>query len=291
MVRSRAGSRVVLLTVVALLLAVTGGSAAGQTAKGPFAFHYASTLSDAELQWLSRFEVVVPGDILPAAQVSALRAAGAKLFFYEWATGLYIDDPTRLAPGSWEATVWANRARWLLNPDAPDAGPDGRWRTYYYDPAPADLRAARIDRHNPQRVLRALEVCLVTGRPFSAQHHAPRDRTDLRIVRLAIGLPRPHLYARIDHRVDAMMDAGLLEEARGLLPHRHRNALNTVGYKELFRHFDGALTLAQAVDLIKQHTRNYAKRQLTWLRREPAWRFLHGEGPPPLLEQALHALG
>lgn len=153
------------------------------------------------------------------------------------------------------------------------------------------VTAARIDRHNPQRVLRALEVCLVTGRPFSAQHHAPRDRTDLRIVRLAIGLPRPHLYARIDHRVDAMMDAGLLEEARGLLPHRHRNALNTVGYKELFRHFDGALTLAQAVDLIKQHTRNYAKRQLTWLRREPAWRFLHGEGPPPLLEQALHALG
>ncbi len=149
------------------------------------------------------------------------------------------------------------------------------------------VAAARIDRNNPQRVLRALEVCLVTGRPFSQQQHAPRDRTDLRIVRLAIGTPRPQLYARIDRRVDTMMAAGLCAEARALLPFRHLNALNTVGYKELFLHFDGQISLARAVELIKQHTRNYAKRQLTWLRRDPSWRMLQASGNAPLLEQAL----
>lgn len=135
------------------------------------------------------------------------------------------------------------------------------------DPATVE----RIDVRNPQRVLRALEVCLVTGRPFSEQRHAPQHRTDLDLVRVALHPQRSLLYARIDARVDAMMAAGLLEEARSLLPHRHLNALNTVGYKELFQHLDGALTLARAVDLIKQHTRNYAKRQLTWSRRDPGW--------------------
>lgn len=150
--------------------------------------------------------------------------------------------------------------------------------------------AARIDVRNPQRILRALEVCLVTGRPISAQHHAPEDRTDMDLMRVALHPARPALYARIDARVDTMMAAGLLDEARALLPHRHRNALNTVGYKELFQHLDGAITLDRAVDLIKQHTRNYAKRQLTWLRREPRWHLVDpGNGTDPL-EQVLRLL-
>ncbi len=132
----------------------------------------------------------------------------------------------------------------------------------------------RMDRHNPHRVIRALEVCLATGRPYSAQRTTPQDRTDLRIVRIAMDLPRTELYARIDSRVDRMMAEGLEQEARTLLPHRHHNALRTVGYTELFRHFDGELTLDQAAALIKQHTRNYAKRQMTWLRREPGWAFI-----------------
>ncbi len=126
---------------------------------------------------------------------------------------------------------------------------------------------ARIDRRNPHRVLRALEVCIRSGRPYSEQRTTPQERTDLRIVRIAMDLPRATLYARIDQRVDQMHAHGLVAEARGLLPFRHLNALRTVGYTELFDHFDGRCTEAEALALIKQHTRNYAKRQLTWLRR------------------------
>lgn len=135
------------------------------------------------------------------------------------------------------------------------------------------ITCGRIDRNNPHRVIRALEVCLITGRPVSAQRTKPVDRTDLRIVRIALDMPREGLYARIDARVDAMVAAGLVQEARSLLPWRHLNALRTVGYRELFMHFDGQLDLEEAIALIKQHTRNYAKRQLTWLRRDVGWRW------------------
>ena len=136
---------------------------------------------------------------------------------------------------------------------------------------------AVMDRHNPQRVLRALEVCIATGRPYSEQRTAPAERADIRVLRFAIDMPRTVLYGRIDARVDRMMQAGLLEEARAMLPFRHLNALNTLGYKELFAHLDGATTLERAVELIKQHTRNYAKRQLTWLRRDPRWQQVHAD--------------
>lgn len=125
-----------------------------------------------------------------------------------------------------------------------------------------------IDRRNPHRVIRALEVCLSTGRPYSEQRNTPHDRSDMRIIRIAMDVERNTLYGHIDARVDRMMADGLEEEVRALLPHRHLNALRTVGYTELFRHFDGELTLAKAVALIKQHTRNYAKRQMTWVRRD-----------------------
>lgn len=131
----------------------------------------------------------------------------------------------------------------------------------------------RIDRHNPHRVMRALEVCLLSGAPLSAQQSGPVLRTDIRLVHLALDLPRPELYARIDARVDRMVADGLVEEARALLPHRALNALRTVGYRELFDHFDGLTPLDEAIARIKQHTRNYAKRQLTWLRRDPRWRW------------------
>ncbi|MBZ0206544.1 MAG: tRNA (adenosine(37)-N6)-dimethylallyltransferase MiaA [Flavobacteriales bacterium] len=132
-----------------------------------------------------------------------------------------------------------------------------------------------IDRQNPQRVIRALEVCLVSGRPFSAQHTGQRQRTDLRLLRIAMDVPRAELYAHIDARVDRMIADGLETEARSLLPHRERNALRTVGYREFFEHFDGKLSREEAIDLIKQHTRNYAKRQMTWLRRENAWKWIN----------------
>jgi tRNA dimethylallyltransferase len=128
-----------------------------------------------------------------------------------------------------------------------------------------------IDRNNPHRVIRALEVCIASGRPFSAQRQGRRMRTDIRVKRIALDLPRSELYARIDARVDRMMAEGLEAEARALLPFRELNALRTVGYREFFAHFDGAIDRDEAINLIKQHTRNYAKRQLTWLRREKDW--------------------
>ncbi|MBK9597581.1 MAG: tRNA (adenosine(37)-N6)-dimethylallyltransferase MiaA [Flavobacteriales bacterium] len=130
-----------------------------------------------------------------------------------------------------------------------------------------------IDRNNPQRVIRALEVCIVSGKPFSAQHKGHRQRTDIRVLRIAMDVPRTELYANIDARVDQMIADGLEEEVRSLLPHRELNALRTVGYREFFEHFDGKLSREEAIELIKQHTRNYAKRQMTWLRREKAWKW------------------
>lgn len=147
---------------------------------------------------------------------------------------------------------------------------------------------ARIDHHNPHRVIRALEVCLATGRPYSEQRTTPTDRSDVHLVRLAMELPRAELYARIDARVDHMMAAGLVAEARSLVPHRLHNALRTVGYTELFQHFSGHGSLEQAIALIKQHTRNYAKRQITWLRREPSWTHLPPD-PERVISHVTHA--
>jgi len=148
-----------------------------------------------------------------------------------------------------------------------------------------------IDRQNPHRVIRALEVCMASGRPYSAQRIGPRQREDLRIVRIALDLPREELYARIDARVDRMVADGLEEEARSLLPYRDLNALRTVGYREFFEHFDGKTGREEAIEQIKQHTRNYAKRQLTWIRRDPAWQRLSPAAADALITTVHSALG
>ncbi|MCB0790491.1 MAG: tRNA (adenosine(37)-N6)-dimethylallyltransferase MiaA [Flavobacteriales bacterium] len=135
-----------------------------------------------------------------------------------------------------------------------------------------------IDRNNPHRLIRAIEVCRTTGKPLSTQRTGRRPRADLDPVFITLDLPRSELYARIDARVEAMIASGLEEEARHALSHRDRNALNTVGYKELFAHFDGTIDRAAAIALIKQHTRNYAKRQSTWLRRDPHWHWMKPGG-------------
>lgn len=126
----------------------------------------------------------------------------------------------------------------------------------------------QVDHSNPARVQRALEVCLQTGRPYSQQRLGVRRERPFRIVKVGVDMPREVLYGRIDRRVDAMMEAGLEQEARAVYPFRHLNSLQTVGYKELFEWFDGAISREQAVELIKRNTRRYAKRQLTWFRRD-----------------------
>jgi tRNA dimethylallyltransferase len=125
-----------------------------------------------------------------------------------------------------------------------------------------------IDLNNPQRIIRALEVFESTGTPFSKYRIANFTPRPFRIIKIGLNLPRELLYERINLRVDEMIQQGLIEEARSLLPHRHLNALNTVGYKELFDYFDNKISLDQSISLIKQNTRRFAKRQLTWFRRD-----------------------
>lgn len=130
-----------------------------------------------------------------------------------------------------------------------------------------------IDINNPQRVIRALEVCLIAGVPFSSLRKNFEKTRDFKIIKVGLMRDRDELYARINLRVDIMMEQGLLDEAKRLYPQRHLNALNTVGYRELFDYLDGKITLAESVDLIKRNSRRYAKRQITWFKRydDIAW--------------------
>lgn len=128
--------------------------------------------------------------------------------------------------------------------------------------------AAVVNPNDSKRMMRALEVSLQTGKPYSEHLHKKQVTRDFKIEKYYINRPREELFDRINRRVDKMMADGLLEEARSLLPYRHLNPLNTVGYKELFDYFDGKCTLEQAVTDIKTHTRRYAKRQITWFKRE-----------------------
>ncbi len=124
-----------------------------------------------------------------------------------------------------------------------------------------------IEQSNPQRVIRALEVCLASGKAYSSlKSHSKTPKFDF--IKIIVDLPREELYRRIDSRVDIMMCEGLEAEARSVYKYRDYNALRTVGYSEMFDYFDGTITLERAVELIKQHSRNYAKRQITWLRRD-----------------------
>lgn len=145
---------------------------------------------------------------------------------------------------------------------------------------------AAVDRSNPARVVRALEVCLQTGRPFSEMRTGRRRERDFEIVKIGVTLPREELYQRIDRRVDAMMAAGLEAEARALYPFRHLNALQTVGYRELFEWFDGRIGREEAVELVKRNSRRYAKRQLTWFRRDAEVRWFAPNDDEAIMDYA-----
>jgi tRNA dimethylallyltransferase len=136
---------------------------------------------------------------------------------------------------------------------------------------------AKVDKKNPARVMRGLEVCLTTGKPFSAFRIRQPVKRNFDIILTSLGLPRDALYERIDRRVDRMIERGLIDEARDLYPMRHLNALNTVGYRELFDYFDGKTDLDESIRLIKRNSRHYAKRQITWNNRYPQIQCFHPE--------------
>ena len=132
-----------------------------------------------------------------------------------------------------------------------------------------------VDRKNPARVLRALEVCIATGKPYSSLRTGTKRKRDFNIVKVGTDMPRDILYDRIDRRVDMMMEQGLEAEARSVYHLREHNSLQTVGYREMFDYFDGEISREEAVELIKRNSRRYAKRQLTWFRRDSEIEWFH----------------
>lgn len=140
-----------------------------------------------------------------------------------------------------------------------------------------------VDRANPQRMMRALEVCRTTGKPYSSFLTSAARTRPFTPILIGLDAPRETLYERINRRVDIMAREGLVEEARQLYPHRELNALQTVGYRELFRYFDGEISLEEALDEIKKNTRRFAKRQLTWFRRTEGVAWFDMSTPPSVI--------
>jgi len=131
------------------------------------------------------------------------------------------------------------------------------------------------DLSNPRRVVRALEVCLVSGKPYSSFRTSPKKERDFNTIKIGLEIEREELYNRINKRVDIMIKSGLVEEAKKLHEQRGLNALETVGYTELFDHFEKKHTLEEAIELIKRNTRRYAKRQLTWFKKDIEVKWFH----------------
>jgi tRNA dimethylallyltransferase len=149
-----------------------------------------------------------------------------------------------------------------------------------------------IDLQNPHRLMRAIEVCISSGLPYSQQRKGAPKKRDFEIIKIAIDWPREKLYERINERVDLMFEQGLIEEAKKLYPFKNNNALQTVGYKELFDYFENKYSLEEAKEAIKQNTRRFAKRQLTWLRKEKDITWFKPEQIEtiiPYLQKIIHA--
>ena len=132
-----------------------------------------------------------------------------------------------------------------------------------------------VDRQNPRRVVHALEICHMTGQTYTSFRKAEKKQRPFEIIKIGLNREREELYNRINRRVDSMMEQGLLKEAEEMLPYRQANALNTVGYKELFSYFDGIWELEEAVERIKGNTRRYARKQLTWFKRDQQMKWFH----------------
>ncbi len=177
-------------------------------------------------------------------------------------SGLYVDAVTRgldefpeITPGTREALQQQLQEEGIqsLQRELKQSDPS------YYD---------EVDLENPHRLIRALEVCRSSGAPYSSFRRQQPAERNFRPLYVGLEAPREILYSRINTRVDLMLEAGLVEEARNLYPRRELSALQTVGYKELFRYFEGSMELEEAVEEIKKNTRRFAKRQLTWYRKQ-----------------------
>ncbi len=140
-----------------------------------------------------------------------------------------------------------------------------------------------VDLKNPKRVIHALEICYMTGRTYTSFRTREKKQRPFRILKVGLTRPREELYERINNRVDQMMADGLLEEARRVYPHKSYNSLNTVGYKELFQYLDGTWTLPFAIEKIKQNSRIYSRKQMTWFKRDADIRWFHPDEETEIL--------
>ena len=141
-----------------------------------------------------------------------------------------------------------------------------------------------VDRQNPKRVVHALEICTMTGQTYTSFRKREKKDRPFRIVKIGLNRDREELYNRINARVDEMMQNGLLEEAEALYPMRESNALNTVGYKELFEYLNGRWPLEEAVERIKGNTRRYARKQLTWYKKDPQIHWFHPDQKKEIID-------
>lgn len=200
--------------------------------------------------------------------------------------GLFVDHPIQLLSGG--SMMYIDAVCRGID-EIPDVDPAIRtevWHRYETQglaPILTELEQldpryyATVDHQNYKRVLHGYEVCLSSGRPFSSFHTRQAKHRPFDIIKIGLTREREELYARIDERVLQMMSLGLEAEARAVYPHRHLNALNTVGYKELFAYFDGMISLEEAIRLIQRNSRHYARKQLTWWKRDPEVHWYHPE--------------
>ncbi len=200
--------------------------------------------------------------------------------------GLFVDHPIQLLSGG--SMMYIDAVCRGID-EIPDVDPAIRtevWHRYEMQglaPILSELEHldpryyATVDHQNYKRVLHGYEVCLSTGRPFSSFHTGQAKHRPFDMIKIGLTREREELYARIDERVLQMMSLGLEAEARAVYPHRHLNALNTVGYKELFAYFDGMISLEEAIRLIQRNSRHYARKQLTWWKRDPEVHWYHPE--------------
>lgn len=174
-----------------------------------------------------------------------------------------------------------------------DAGTRAYWQKQYADLGLGFIQSElkrldsvhfeKVDILNPKRILHALEICSITGEPYSRLRTGQRKLRNFNILKIGLNRPRPELYERINKRVDEMMFEGLLQEAEAFYQFKTLNTLNTVGYKELYEYMDGNWTLDFAINMIKQDSRRYAKRQMTWFNRDKEIMWFH----PDELEQKM----
>ncbi len=149
---------------------------------------------------------------------------------------------------------------------------------------------AIVDRKNPKRVIHALEICYMTGKTYTSFRTREKKERPFRIIKIGLTRPREELYDRINRRVDQMLADGLVEEVRSVLPYRHLNSLNTVGYKEIFNYLDGTWTLDFAAEKIKQNSRIYSRKQMTWFKRDESIRWFSPEEEQEIVDYILSEL-